>query len=219
MCGICTRLSRMFREETNADLKTAAALTFGNMARGDARAERVCGMVGADLIAQLRRETESDVSCVALTHASLGCIKNLCVFAPNRRKLLDAGLLLRMRSERIAGTAVKSIAEMAAGVVRLLASSEGDGFIAGVTEADESAYAIVDDLIGAAGDTDHEGLRCESIRAILALLRHAESGIFSHSICWSGKCPPTFFSIFSCRRHTSETARPGPSAACAGAGE
>ncbi|KAJ2546522.1 Rap1 GTPase-GDP dissociation stimulator 1, partial [Coemansia sp. RSA 1933] len=157
-------------------MAAAAALCLGNLARTDEHCMRLVSEHPALVRTLIHEWFANRDTNVRTRHAASGLLKNLCLPAPNKAKMVDFGLV------RVAAlcidTAVIPIQANAIGILRhLINTSSTQTSLAatmGLLEplpAAKNASCALDALLGVVRSTDVDGIRCEGTRLVAAVAK------------------------------------------------
>ncbi|KAJ2427334.1 Rap1 GTPase-GDP dissociation stimulator 1, partial [Coemansia sp. RSA 2522] len=172
--GLQQRLFAQLAQSESA-LAAAAALCLGNLARTDAHCTQLAE-THPDVVQAAIAWFESGE--VRVRHAASGLLKNLCVPAPAKARMVELGL--PAVAARNVDTAVVPVQANAIGILRHLANGCAEPTVQALLaqepgkskdQGQDQGQCALARLLTAVRSTDIDGIRCEGTRLVAAVAK------------------------------------------------
>ena len=110
------------------DVKTVGVLCIGNLARNDDSAAQFYDQL-KDLVPFVEKQKEGEMDQIPLTHAALGCLRNLSQLEANRRRIIcEFDFLEKLDSQDLLECGVPAILEATVMLLRTLSKVQRGPF-------------------------------------------------------------------------------------------
>ncbi|KAJ2140110.1 Rap1 GTPase-GDP dissociation stimulator 1 [Coemansia sp. RSA 678] len=168
--GLQQRLFAQLAQSESA-LAAAAALCLGNLARTDAHCTQLA-QTRPDVVQAAIAWFESGE--VRVRHAASGLLKNLCVPAPAKARMVELGL--PAVAARNVDTAVVPVQANAIGILRHLVNGCAEPTVRALLahepgKSQDQGQCALARLLTAVRSTDIDGIRCEGTRLVAAVAK------------------------------------------------